>query len=158
MEASDFTKKLQSLSNEELLTMLTQSQKDWVCLSSEKTDDSLLHAKLGELEKKYFDLVWMARKNPKDLKDPNIKRIFNETSAKYPGELKKLQGKEGDWTHGFNSGMLAAVRLFSGYVSSLEDEFMNHEGDDDDAPPNTDLALRKEAIKRAEEEFPFLDT
>lgn len=154
MQESDFVKQLQAMPAEELAKVLTQAQKDWVCLSAEKEDDRLLVARLGDLEKKYFDLVWMARKNPKDLRDPNLKKIFNEVSAKYPGELKKLQGQEGDFTHGFNSGMLACVRLIDGYVASLEDEFMNHE----EEPADANRSLRKEAIERAEEEFPFLDT
>lgn len=69
--------------------------------------------RMDEIGEKYFDLVWMARKDEELLDErPDIREIFNKTSAKYPGELEKLQRDDGDWHHGFNSGMLACSRLF----------------------------------------------
>lgn len=155
MEDTDFVNKLQALSPEQLLSFLTQSQKDAICLAVERKDESVLLGRLEELRGKYFDLVWMARKSPKDLKDPNLKRIFNETSAKYPGELQKLQGPEGDWRHGFNSGMLASVRLIGEYISPLDNVFHPEYAEE---LLKEGKSLRQEAIKKAERDFPVLDT
>jgi hypothetical protein len=101
--------------------------------SNGKKDD--IRDRLRELEKKYFDLVWITRNISET---PDIRKIFNETSAKYPGELEKLQNvKTGNWQHGFNSGMLACVRLLFAYTSTHN---------------------RQAEIEQAEEDFPMLDT
>lgn len=67
---------------------------------------------LGELCDKYFWLVWMARKEPEWLRDghPSMPKMV-EVGMKWPEECKELACPEkGDWTHGFNSGCLAALR------------------------------------------------
>ena len=75
-----------------------------------------------DLEDKYFDLVWYARKPPKTETEywDNIpediiavcEREIKETEDKYPDEVARLRCPfQGDWEHGFNSGMLAAMRL-----------------------------------------------
>ena len=73
----------------------------------------------GEKEKKYCDLVWIARK-PHPNADPEFYeneyakvglKVQAELLGKYPDEIKELSCPEGgDWTHGFNSGCLAAFR------------------------------------------------
>jgi hypothetical protein len=97
---------------------------------------------LSQKESKYFDLVWFARKP--DLSDdeywgdtPNdiflkaqegIARVKNEHTA----EVNALTGENGEWQHGFNSGMLAGMRYA--------------------------LELLQGDPELAEQEFPFLDT
>ena len=67
-----------------------------------------------ELINKYFELVWLARKTDEDFDNPIIKEIIDETCNKYPEESKELlEGENPEWTHGFNSGMLACLRLVS---------------------------------------------
>lgn len=87
---------------------------------------------LSEMEKKYFDLVWLARKRPDD------KAIAADAIARvrraYPEEVERLGGEHGQWEHGFNSGCLAAFRLAIGLLGSESD------------------------AKMAREEFPVLDT
>ena len=86
---------------------------------------------LTALEKKYFDLVWLARKRPEDtIAADAVARVRLE----YPDEVSRLGGEHGDWEHGFNSGCLAAFRLALGLLGKKDD---------------ADMAV---------EEFPFLDT
>ena len=106
-----------------------------------KIDDSG-HALIAAMEEKYFDLVWYARKSP--LEDAEywsdtpaeIKTAAGNEMAKveeiFPDEVDALKCPDcGDWNHGFNSGMLAALR------------FVIHAAEDP---------------KEAQEDFPMLDT
>jgi len=113
-----------------------------------------IQTKLKELNEKYNDLVWMARSSPElHAKRPDIKKIFNDTSAKYPGELEKLQKDQTNWQHGFNSGILAIVRLLSAYSLSY-----NHKEEVDYGEDNNIVRTRADEIEQAEEDFPMLDT
>jgi hypothetical protein len=86
---------------------------------------------LTALEKKYFDLVWLARKRPEDTMAADaVARVRLE----YPDEVSRLGGEHGDWEHGFNSGCLAAFRLAIGLLG------------------------KKDEADMAVEDFPFLDT
>ncbi len=89
---------------------------------------------LYEKEKKYFDLVWLARSRPQDyLRNESVRRSVETIKFNYPEETEALADEdEGDWQHGFNSGMLAGLR----YV----------------------LTLFEDGKEQADEEFPFLDT
>jgi hypothetical protein len=91
-----------------------------------------IEAAVKEMEQKYFDLVWLARKRPEDR--PAAGEAVDRVCGLYPDEVDRLRGEHGDWEHGFNSGCLAAFR----YVFGLF-------GTDADAA-------------QAKEEFPFLDT
>ena len=67
-----------------------------------------------ELIEKYSTLVWLARKKPEDYNNPTVKAIIDETCEKYPEETDELLlGENTEWHHGFNSGMLACLRLVS---------------------------------------------
>ena len=80
---------------------------------------------IAEMEKKYFDLVWYARKAPKDDKEYWDKtpaeirecafKVMDEVEKKYPREVELLSKETAysspDWEHGFNSGVLAAMRF-----------------------------------------------
>lgn len=70
---------------------------------------------------KYFDLVWYARKDVvKLLEEERYETLatIKKIEEKYPQETKELNNPElADWSHGFNSGMLASARL---YLSMIE--------------------------------------
>jgi len=83
---------------------------------------------------KYFDLVWYARKDKAKLIEEEKYEIIHSMQKienKYPEEVREL-GEDDNWSHGFNSGMLAASRL---YLSMIEDN-----------------------VEQAIEDFPFLDS
>ena len=64
----------------------------------------------NELMEKYFDLVWLARST-----DDSVEHIRQEVHEKWPKEAEELGDPDsGNWHHGFNSGMLACLRLLSG--------------------------------------------
>lgn len=67
---------------------------------------------LKAFEKKYESLVWYARKSPQQIATMEGVRIAAmEVESNYPEETAALRSHQtGDWTHGFNSGMLAATR------------------------------------------------
>ena len=68
----------------------------------------------------YFDLVSYARKDKTEPNHPAstfIERIEEE----YRDQVANLQGEDGDWHHGFNSGCLATVRLAINLLGSPED-------------------------------------
>ena len=81
---------------------------------------------------KYVDLMWYARSNPKDINIEGVKENKERIEKLYPNEVKELQSENGDWQHGFHSGMVAALR----YILTMDD-------------------MGKEA---ADEEFPMLDS
>ena len=87
-------------------------------------------ARIAGLEKKYFDLVWIARHKGEKEGLAGAERV----RTMYPEEVARLSGEHGSWEHGFNSGCLAAFRLVLGLMGTQADAQM------------------------AEEEFPFLDT
>lgn len=70
---------------------------------------------------KYFDLVWYARKDSAKLLEDEQYEILasiKKIEEKYPKETQELNDpKLSDWSHGFNSGMLASARL---YLSMIE--------------------------------------
>ena len=67
-----------------------------------------------DLINKYVELVWLSRKTTDDFDNPIIKQQIDDTCNKYPNESQELlESINPDWTHGFNSGMLACLRLVS---------------------------------------------
>jgi hypothetical protein len=85
-----------------------------------------------EMENKYSDLVWFARKSKDDYaSNDEVRDKMREIMKKYP-ETNDLIKDEYNWTHGFNSGCLAAFRLILGSMEYNTEE--------------------------AKEEFPFLDS
>ena len=81
---------------------------------------------------KYVDLLWYARSNPKDIDIKGVAENKERIETLYPTEVSELQSENGDWQHGFHSGMVAALR----YILTMDD-------------------IGKEA---ADEEFPMLDS
>lgn len=97
--------------------------------ATKKEAIELMRSKL----EKYELLVWLARKSPEDYKMPGVMKLVRKAEGKYKQECMELGDPElGNWSHGFNSGMLACLR----YV----------------------LTAMEEDIEFAEENFPFLDT
>lgn len=83
------------------------------------------------MEEKYETLVWYARKSEDQIRTiPRVKELVDEVQREYPKECRMLI-EMGDWSHGFNSGMLAATRFF--------------------------LSIENQGIDSAEENFPHLD-
>ena len=70
----------------------------------------------NELETKYCGLVAFARKTTDDIENIyEVKKWYEEMLVKYPQECNDLKSKnESEWSHGFNSGILACLRLISG--------------------------------------------
>lgn len=72
----------------------------------------------SEFEEKYRKLVWYARSDGHASPNPRVRDAFAEVQAMYPSEAAALKsdqdGENIQWTHGFNSGMLAALRLIRG--------------------------------------------
>ena len=150
--------------------MIKQTKNEYLA----KTDKSLENKReeildlLAEYKNKYFDLVWYARKQPKENKEywdkvPNDIREsafkgMKRVEEKYPKEVKELSQEtrftHPDWSHGFNSGCLASLRLAFTALSKTGDwdEYFIDELEDDEEfelPTPIDLAV---------EQFPFLDT
>jgi hypothetical protein len=81
--------------------------------------------------------------------------------AKHPLELEKLQSESGDWQHGFNSGLLAASRMYMGLSIAYEEDMGEDLDELEDfyegnVPPVSErlAASRKHAV----DEFPMLDS
>jgi len=95
---------------------------------------------ISELTSKMLDLVWFGRKpnyrtaTKADWKEweqgqPVPERVFNRmieglkrVEKTYPDEVRNLRGNEADFYHGFNSGMLAALRFVGTASQDLYDE------------------------------------
>lgn len=87
---------------------------------------------LIEMEDKYEMLVWYARKREEQIRTiPEVRELVYEVQREYPKECRMLE-ESGDWTHGFNSGMLAATRFI--------------------------LNIERNGIDYAKKDFPNLDT
>lgn len=77
---------------------------------------------LSPLHSKYLDLVWYARsgvdfeKHSKEVQE-KVLQSQDKIIEKYPDEIKDYE-ETPEWTHGFNSGMLAAIR----FIYTMEDE------------------------------------
>ena len=96
----------------------------------------------------YFHLVWAARGQNRDQVVLDKYEGAERESLKL--ELGKLSSESGNWQHGFNSGMLAASRLYSDFAhagSVVEDE----EGEEVEGDPDADRSF-------ALQSFPMLDS
>ena len=95
------------------------------------------HKALQELRDKYFSLVWYARTGLDESitttdTDPNLENIkvtLQKIREKYPQETAELITADAAWHHGFNSGMLAAMRhslnVLEGTVELANSDFPN---------------------------------
>ena len=101
----------------------------------------------------YLNLVALARSNPDDDSyQDRVDFIKSEIGDDvYEKELEKLMGDESEWSHGFNSGMLASTRLYGDLLQYIPDVYENESGDDEEFPI-------EDMWDQAKEEFPMLDT
>jgi len=64
-----------------------------------------------EMHDKYESLVKYARVTPQQISEHKlVKELVVKVESSYPTEVEGISGRDGDWHHGFNSGMLAALR------------------------------------------------
>jgi len=116
---------------------------------------------MGEMQQKYQHLVWYVRHNakradektweqtPDSIKKDALKPVAR-IEKDYPDEVDALWDEEsGDWTHGFNSGVLAALRFTMICVSRVKPPVEEGEEDDGYTFGGPEDAL---------DEFPDLDT
>lgn len=82
-------------------------------------------------QEKYEELVWYARSG-RNTHMPVVMNHRERVEGMYPKEIEDLSGDNGDWSHGFNSGMLAGMRLIT--------------------------SMMEMSVENAVEDFPFLDT
>jgi hypothetical protein len=85
--------------------------------------------------KKYDDLIWYVRTTPENYDIKEVKENVDRIEKQYPDEVKELSGlstEHANWHHGFNSGMVAALR----YILTMDDL----------------------GLEQADEEFPMLDS
>ncbi len=81
---------------------------------------------------KYARLLWYARSKKDDESIKGVKEHKKEIETLYPNEVKELQSENGEWQHGFHSGLVAGLR----YITTMDE-------------------MGKE---QADEEFPMLDS
>ncbi len=85
-----------------------------------------------EKEKQYADLLWYARSSDGDNHIPGVLENRERIEGLYPEDVDSLENGHADWHHGFNSGMVAALR----YILTIDDL----------------------GLEQADEEFPMLDS
>lgn len=71
--------------------------------------EDTLHS-VKEMESKYFDLIWYARSSSENDHIEGVLENRKRVEELYPTEVNHLIHEEGNWYHGFNSGMLAGMR------------------------------------------------
>ena len=100
----------------------------------------------------YFNLVWIARGLEGDDRENNSQVLAEIRSMgredRFVLDLENMSGDGGDWFHGFNSGMLAASRMYHGLANSTEDIPCIYGS----------VFTMKQQRDRAINEFPMLDT
>ena len=94
-------------------------------MKNSKTEKQLLKSekKLKKIIKnceekldKYYSLVAYARKDPNS-DNKHVIKFRKKVEKLYPEEVNELVEEQDNWAHGFNSGMLAALR----YVLHIEE-------------------------------------
>jgi hypothetical protein len=118
---------------------------------------------LTKLEEKYCSLVWYARSDRHDLLSNEVYEGLSsivEIEALYKDDVSDLLNDEENWQHGFNSGMLAGVRLVLGMMNKELIEIDENELDEVDSVIEIDgiKYVEYDAYEDSIDEFPFLDT
>ena len=118
--------------------------------------------RMDHFEEKYYDLVWYARKD-EAMRHGAVGNKMQQIENNYIDDMYNLDTNP-DWQHGFNSGCLAAVRLFQEYLGVLQNTDIQRQHlqyaiqsgiEEGDGTPQIEEA---DVLDDAEEEFPFLDT
>ena len=95
---------------------------------------------------KSYELVWYARNRTRYPSHEASKWLDN--SKEHSDDIDNLRGMNGDFHHGFNSGMLAASRMF-------KEQADVHDGDSD-CEPFEAAAQHKKKVVESKESFPNL--
>ncbi len=104
-----------------------------------------------------FDLVWLARKRPEDLKLLSVKRSIEKIETKYPDKVAELESDDSDWYHGYNSACLALSRLVLGILDvdkQVESWRINH---DENQETGSYMTI-DDCLKDLVDEYPMLDS
>lgn len=100
----------------------------------------------------YFNLVWVARGWEEDdrANNPSMLAIMRNMGREeqFARDVGRLSGDDGDWVHGFNSGMLAASRMYEGLANATKDRPCVHGS----------VFTMDQQRTLAQSEFPMLDT
>lgn len=89
--------------------------------AEKSSTEPLLDTTLNTMEEKYYRLVWYARSvnrnnkeywqtHPEDIRKGAFAAQMRVEKS-YPEEAGRICSDNGDWEHGFNSGVLGAIRL-----------------------------------------------
>ena len=95
---------------------------------------------------KYFRLVWWARS---DSNRPDIVALRQKVESDYPDDTQRVMNDDENFEHGFNSGVLAGIRLALGLSKVDKEENKENEEDSED---------EFDEVRAAVEDFPHLDT
>lgn len=111
------------------------------------------------IERKYFELVSYARKPPaedeafwgtlSEKSKDGVRAAGMEIEKKYPLEVSRLY-QDTNWHHGFNSGVLAIVRVLWGWDTPMTVHNLDNDCEE--------IISVQETREYSIEEFPFLDT
>ena len=136
--------------NEELIKLRSENAKLTEALAA-IIDDSRKKSKY------YFNLVWLAREQQGNTsrQKGSLSKISLEDQIEFTRDVEKLTEHARDWHHGFNSGVLAASRLYQGLAHATHDIV---EDDEYEEPGTTCIHTAQNQRKEALEEFPMLDT
>lgn len=171
-----------TLSSSAILTLLSPYQQEELYYNLRKKhyerrpkDYISIQDKIYELEDKYFDIVWYARKTEEDRQHIlAVGEKMTRIEEMYPREIHELMHNP-DWSHGFNSGALAICRLLSAYAcdSEAEDDTVKEISFSEILCENQDcdgnctacfrifseyIESRKGRVEMMEDNFPMLDT
>tara|TARA_R110002073_G_scaffold427_1_gene3655 strand:+ start:20 stop:508 length:489 start_codon:yes stop_codon:yes gene_type:complete len=86
---------------------------------------------ISNREKLYEKLVYLARNNPNNTLQERIDFVKSEIGEDffeddvYEKEIEKLRSGNRDYTHGFNSGMLASTRLYENLLKYTPEVYEN---------------------------------
>ena len=76
-----------------------------------------------KLQDKYCDLVWYARSSPQHDHIEGVLENRKRIEESYPKEIDSFfNGRNPDWDHGFNSGVLAGMRYILDLVENGKEE------------------------------------
>ena len=76
---------------------------------------------LENLQKKYGELVWFARRGPESMKMDLVKNRCHQIMEDHPIECELLWSEDdGDWQHGFHSGCYAILNMILTHDDMLD--------------------------------------
>ena len=118
---------------------------------------------LSKLEDKYCSLVWYTRSDKNDLLSNEMYEQLSSMvriESLYKDDVNSLLNDETNWKHGFDSGVLASIRLVLGMMNKelieLEDDDFDVDGESIDI--NGVKYIEYDGYEDSIDEFPFLDT